>query len=123
MTDIETDDDALNIDDFDEGDLDALRRCMDIAKRDRETRELMAERPLNEAMKNAAYHCQHSALNLKTWQEPPCVEDETDPDPRDLGAQKLLHEMLQANISRYDPDPLAALKRAQRKRGGGSKSV
>ncbi|MGB9018602.1 MAG: hypothetical protein WCC77_13250 [Pseudolabrys sp.] len=72
----------------------------------------MAEKPLNEA----AYHCQHAALNLKTWQEPPCVEDEDDPDPRDPGAQKLLREMLQANISRYEPDPLAALRRVNRRR-------
>ena len=115
MTDIDTDDDALNLDALDEGDLDALNRCLEIAKRDRETRELMAEKPLNEAMEAAAYHCQHAALNLKTWQEPPCVEDESDPNPRDPGAQKLLGEMLQANISRYEPDPMAALRRVNRR--------
>ena len=47
MTDIDTDDDAL-------------KRCLEIAKRDRETHELMKEKPLNEAMENAAYHCQHA---------------------------------------------------------------
>ena len=60
MTDTDTDDDALDLDDLDEVDLDALKRCLEIAKRDRETRELMAEKPLNEAMENACYHCQHA---------------------------------------------------------------
>lgn len=103
MTDIDTDDDAL-------------KRCLEIAKRDRETHELMKEKPLNEAMENAAYHCQHAALSLKTWQEPPCVADEDDPHPRDPGAQKLLRELLQHNISRYEPDPLAALHQVKRRR-------
>ena len=116
MTDIDTDDDALSLDALDEGNLDALKRCLEIAKRDRETRELMADKPVNEAMEAAAYHCQHSALNLKTWQEPPCVEDEDDPHPRDPGAQKLLRELLQAGISRFEPDSLAALQRVKRRR-------
>jgi hypothetical protein len=116
MTDIDTDDDALDLDNLDEVDLDALNRCLEIAKRDRETRELMAEKPVTEAMETAVYLCQHSALNLKTWQEPPCVEDEDDPDPRDPDAQKLLRELLQAGISRFEPDPIAALQRVKRRR-------
>ena len=71
------------------------------------------------AMEAAAYHCQHSALNLKTWQEPPCVGDENDPNPRDPGAQKLLREMLQHHISRFEPDPLAALRQASRRKRSG----
>jgi hypothetical protein len=116
MTNTDTDDEALSLDNLDAGDLDALKRCLEIAKRDRETRELMAEKPVNEAMEAACYHCQHAALSLKTWQEPPCVADEDDPDPRDPGAQKLLRELLQAGISRYEPDPLAALQRVKRRR-------
>ena len=50
MTDTDTDDDALSLDNLSEVDLDALNRCLEIAKRDRETRELMAEKPVNEAM-------------------------------------------------------------------------
>ena len=75
MTDIDADDDTLNLDALDEGDIDALKRCLEIAKRDRETRELMAEKPVNEAMEAAVYHRQHAALSLKTGQEPRCVED------------------------------------------------
>ena len=56
MTDIDTDYDALDLDALDEGDLDALTRCLEIAKRDRETRELMADKPVNEAMEAAVYH-------------------------------------------------------------------
>ena len=115
MTDTDTDDDALDPDTLDAGDLDALNRCLEIAKRDRETRELLAEKPLNAAMEAAVYHCQHAALSLKTWQEPPCVEDEDDPDPRDPGAQKLLRRMLVVGVSRYDPDPLTAMAGAKRR--------
>jgi hypothetical protein len=44
--------------------------------------------------------------------EPPCIADEDDPNERDKDAQRLLRKMLAAGISRYDPDPLAALEKA-----------
>jgi hypothetical protein len=73
MTDIDADGDDLDFTDVvDDIDRDALERCMEIAKRDPLTADLMAEKPISEAWETAAYHCQHTALNLKVWQEPPC---------------------------------------------------
>jgi len=57
----------------------------------------------------AAGCCQYQALQLKPWQEPPCQCDEDDPNERDRQGQALLRKMLAAGVSRYDPDPLAAL--------------
>jgi hypothetical protein len=64
----------------------------------------------------AAYGCQIESLSLKPWESPPCVEGEDDPNPHDKDAQKLLRQMLAAKISRYEPHPLEALRRAKRKR-------
>ncbi len=63
----------------------------------------------------AASLCQIRALHLRPWQEPPCVADENDPGERDKAAQKLLREMLALNISRFHPDPLAAIAAAKLK--------
>jgi hypothetical protein len=51
---------------------------------------------------------QGDALRLKPWQEPPCVVSE-DGLERDHAAQKLVRRMPVVGVSRYDPDPLAAL--------------
>ena len=62
----------------------------------------------------AAYHCQIRALKLKPWNAPPCVASEDNPDERDKDAQKLLRKMLAAGVSRYAPDPMAALAKSRR---------
>jgi hypothetical protein len=53
----------------------------------------------------AAYSCQCAALDLKPWERPPCHADERDSDE----AARLLRQMLALGISRYHPDPLAAI--------------
>jgi hypothetical protein len=58
--------------------------------------------------------CQTEALHLRPWQEPPSVVDAADPHERDRAAQKLLRRMLALGISRYHPDPLAAIAAAKR---------
>ena len=69
----------------------------------------------------AAYSCQIKSLSLKPWQSPPVHEDEDADEPdnaereSDTAARKLLRRMLRAGVSRFDPDPLAALERANRK--------
>jgi hypothetical protein len=101
-------------------DRDALERAMDIAKRDKERakqlQSKLRDEPWIEVAEFAAYACQIDALSLKPWQSPPCSVDEDDPDERDRDAQKLLQRMLAAGVSRYDPDPLAALRGHRRKR-------
>ena len=66
-----------------------------------------------EAAEFAAYCCQIAALHLKPWQEPPCVVDENDPLDRAPDAQALLRKMLALGVSRYHPDPLAAIEAAK----------
>jgi hypothetical protein len=66
--------------------------------------------------RDAAYRAQISALNLKPWEEPPCVVDENDPNERAKDAQKLLRRMLALGISRWHHDPLAAIEAAEQKR-------
>jgi hypothetical protein len=63
----------------------------------------------------AAHICQYRALSLRPWQCSPSSVDENDPDERDTDAQKLLRQMLKAGVSRFEPDPLAALKARRRR--------
>jgi len=110
-------------------DRDALARCIETMRNsanpaDREQIEdkLKAE-PWIEAAELAAYSWQFDALRLKPWQSPPCWVD-----PRDIKATlsagdhgvgrhyataKLLQRLLAAGLSRYEPDPIAALERAR----------
>jgi hypothetical protein len=56
----------------------------------------------------AAFCCQTRSLNLDPWQEPPCCAgpaEHCDPD-----ARKLLQQMLSLGISRWHPDPMAAIE-------------
>jgi hypothetical protein len=78
--------------------------------------ESMQDRSWFEMASFASYCVQGDALHLRSWQEPPTVVDEDDPDERDKQAQALLKRMLAARISRYHPDPLAALAEAKRAR-------
>jgi hypothetical protein len=93
------------------------QRC----KADREQLdEFLRERPWREVGEFAAYGCQCATLKLKPWQSPPC---EVDPDWADdtgddhhgrIAAARLLRRLLAAGLSRYEPDPVAALERAER---------
>jgi hypothetical protein len=69
-----------------------------------------------EAAEFAAYCCQSRALRLRPWEEPPLVVDEHDEHERDADAQKLLREMLALGVSRYDPDPVAAIEAAKQRK-------
>ena len=75
--------------------------------------------PWTEVATFAAYCCQCRALGLKSWQYPPCwcieAEHEHSQDPDLRQAAKLLREMLELGISKYAPDPLAAIAEAKRK--------
>ena len=96
----------------------ALDQAMKIAMADPDTAEqlnsMLEDGPWEEVAAFAAYHCQSAALKLKPWNAPPCVASEDDPDERDKDAQKLLRKMLAACVSRYDPNPMAALAKNRR---------
>ena len=107
-------------DDLTEQDLTALRECMAIAKRDGRSEELesmLAEpRPWAEVAKVKCQCVQSRVLRLRARESPPCA-------PGDKAAAKLLRKMLAAGVSRYDPNPVAALlaaleeqRRAQRRK-------
>ena len=72
----------------------------------------LKDEPWEEVAWFAAYCAQIELLKLKPWQQPPCHADEDDPNERGKAAQKLLREMLAAGVSRYHPDPLAAIAAA-----------
>jgi hypothetical protein len=101
---------------LDDLDLKALTRCMNIAMRDPFRRLAEKERAegWEKAARAAAYHVQCETLGLKPWQEPPCVVDATDPEERDKQAQNMLRRMLDAGVSRFAADPIAALKGKRR---------
>ena len=66
-------------------DRDALQRCMDIAKRDRDMAahlqaKLRAGQTWAAVARSAAYNTQITSLRLRPWQDPPCVVDEDDPE-------------------------------------------
>src|SRR5262245_59575200 len=96
-------------------DREALERCMEIAQRDPgRAEQLQGLLDLGwswDLVADMACHtCQVRALSLKPWQCSPSSADENDPDEPDKDAQRLLRQILQAGVSRYEPDPMAALK-------------
>jgi hypothetical protein len=72
-----------------------------------------------------AYAAQNAALDLKPWQPPPCqvrdlvarIQAGDDGIFGRFAAAKLLQRLLDAGLSRYEPDPLAALERARLRSG------
>jgi hypothetical protein len=101
---------------YDETDMEALRRAMEIAMRDPDRKQQLESmvngdgypgakpQPRNEVAQFAALCVQSDTLNLKLWETPPCHASE-----RDAAAMKLLDRMLDAGISQWEPDPLGAL--------------
>jgi hypothetical protein len=91
-------------------DLAALKKCMKIAVRDKKGAKQIEMKLKSEAWYKvaefAAYSVQCDALGLMPHEEPPCVCDEGDPGK----AAELLRRLLAAGLSRYEPDPLAALQ-------------
>jgi hypothetical protein len=108
-------------------DRDALERAIAICRMKKspaareQLEDMLKIRPWFDAATFAAYSCQCDALHLKPWQSPPCwvddlVGDIQSGDDGVLGqhaAARLLRRMLDAGISRYEPDPLAVIKRAK----------
>jgi hypothetical protein len=96
------DDDELSA-----ADRDALERALALAKAERPEQigRMLSEDPWMEAASFAAYHCQIRALQLKPWQSPPCYGHLDG----DTGATILLKRLLDAGLSRWEPDPVGVL--------------
>ena len=95
---------------LDAADRDALERCMLIAKRHPQP----GEGSWLSCAQSACWGLQATALHLQPWETPPCTACEDDPNPRDKAAT-MLRKMLRAGLSRYEPDPLAALAKVKAK--------
>jgi hypothetical protein len=96
-------------------DRDALQLAIDRIRaaggnRAQQVAEMLAERPWKEVAEFASYYEQMRTLRLRPWEWPPCwvtVDDDEHPE-----ASKLLREMRAAGVSKYHPDPVAAVKKA-----------
>jgi hypothetical protein len=112
-------------------DHDALERCIEtiVARGDPGARQqierMLAERPWMEVATFAAYGAQMRSLRLKLWQSPPCwiaIDDIENiiaaGDDGVLGnyrGARLLQRMLAAGLSKYEPNPVAALEGVEHK--------
>ena len=105
-------------------DRDALTRAIAAARaedagRRKQIDSMLASQPWERVAVFAARCVQHRSLRLQPWQSPPfraSLADLDQPlgDPR--GAREsaeLLKRLLDANLSPFEPDPLAALERVE----------
>ena len=82
-----------------------------------ERREQVADKLREEGWRAAAEFCasvqQSETLRLRPGQQPPCNIDPDSFAPSEAAAAELLRHMLAAGVSRFHPDPLAALAKAE----------
>jgi hypothetical protein len=104
----------------------ALKQTLAEQGRVEQVQSMLQERDRMEVAQFCAYHRQCETLHLGATQTPPCWIG--DPDAVLAGnyagwgdadserpAARLLKQMLNLGISKYHPDPLAAIKAAARK--------
>jgi hypothetical protein len=104
----------------------AMRRAIETARNEDQGRRdqidtFLRTRPFEEVGRFASYHCQTRALGLAPWQRPPCLIGDPEAVLRaadDLSgkhnAARLLLQMRKLHISKFHPDPMAAIDAAKR---------
>jgi hypothetical protein len=116
-------------DDFTPADLDALERCIEVARAESPSRaaqidEKLLDQPRWSVGLFACGCAQANSLNLLPWQSPifrASLENLDKPygDPRgERQGAELLKKLLSLNLSRFEPDPMAAIADAERARAG-----
>jgi hypothetical protein len=122
MTMLADDDDEL----MSEADVDALERAMEMARlepgRGEQLDSKLKDEPWEDVARFAAYCCQCNNLQLQPHQSPPCwiydlvkiINAGDDGIIGDYAAARLLQRMLNAGLSRYEPDPERALAKAKK---------
>jgi hypothetical protein len=113
----------MNEDDFNEVDRAALNRAieMSLVEDDRDHVEHVREMRTNctwwEVASYCSHHQQFKALGLRPWQDPPCYVDLDNIEPRadQHSAAQLLRRMISHRVSRYAPDPVAAIEATRTK--------
>jgi hypothetical protein len=112
-------------------DREALERALDMVRQEspaqrKQIDDMVVERGWDKAAGFAVYCCQDNRLKLAPWQMPPCwirgnldallAAPVADHDYRgQRQAALLLRRLLAAGLSKYEPDPLVALARAEGK--------
>jgi hypothetical protein len=111
-------------------DRDALERCLKAACARKgyghqHVERLLKEEGWLEAAEQACFYQQFTALGLKIWQEPPC-----ETHPHDIEAilargddgvggryfaALLAKQLIEADLSQFEPDPVRALEAKRRK--------
>jgi hypothetical protein len=100
-------------------DRDALARALAKAKADDDLllrdqiARMLVDRDVYDVASFAAYHYQVHVLGLRPWQSPPCYGDVAPGHDGHADAAVLLKRLLDAGLSRWEPDPLAALAQAE----------
>jgi hypothetical protein len=123
---------SIAMNEINEADRNALTRAFETARRDPAERRrvdgwLAAGRSWEDVAGSAACHCQHTALGLKPWQLPPVsptIANHLDNallvrygDPSGAReAAEIIKKLLALGLSKFEPDPLAAISEAEAKR-------
>jgi hypothetical protein len=109
-------------------DRDAMKRAIEELRRGggedaRQIEAKLASEPLDDVGRFAAYSCQDKNLKLQPWQVPPCwLRTDRDVEaalstPHDHSGRRAAGEIVQrllgAGLSRYEPNPPAALARVE----------
>jgi hypothetical protein len=99
----------------------ALMACRaEDAGRAKQIDSMLADRPWEDVAQFASSCAQGRALDLMPWQSPPCHANlralsEPFGDPRAAReSAELLKKMQALGLSRFEPDPLAAIAEAER---------
>jgi len=107
----------------------ALQRAMDIAAADDPGRaeqlaSKLKDEPWEEVAKFAAYCVQGDNLCLQPWERVPMEIADTGPTrPEDRGARILLKKLLDAGLSRFEPDPICGARQVARLAEHGSEGA
>jgi hypothetical protein len=104
---------------MDQKDREALEQAMAMARLESDGRSAQLDaklkhEPWEDVAAFAASCCQSATLGLHPWQDPVCDIDLDDVRDDDREGAELLRKMLAAGISRYEPDPMRALERAEK---------
>jgi hypothetical protein len=108
----------------------ALERCIPVARGiepiiSRAISDILARDGWEEAAHYACHYCQVTSLNLMPFETPPAhmnlaagLRLPFNSKNRERESAELLKRMLAAGVSKYEPDPLSALKQAEQRQQG-----
>jgi hypothetical protein len=106
-------------------DRDALERALVLVRRFEPYRCKQIDNKLSEdgwlpTAQFAAYCCQVETMRLRPWEFPPIWAGTYDNTVSKRAAIELLQRMLAVGLSRFEPDPIAALEAVEKRRANGA---